>query len=159
MAKSHKFTRLPSAKEFNSMYQMFGTNCLAFALGRTMDSPQLYDLLTIDEINLLKNGQSIPPKDICKAFICKAKEFNLTVRQITDISKATDKVLFIVFGWYTDFISGIGNYDYFFHIIRRNELGIYEHKADWYEKAKVMKSKELLNWLTLDIERYYFVLD
>jgi hypothetical protein len=159
MRKTCISTRLPSAKEFNSMYQKLGTNCLAFALGRTTDSPTLYDLLTIDEINLLKNGKTIPKKDICEAFIAKAKQFNLNVRQITDMSEADGKVLFILFGWYTDFIQQIGNYDYFFHVIRRNELGVYEHKADWYEKAKVVTNKELLTWLKLNIERYYFVLD
>ena len=159
MNKSCTKTILPTAKEFNTMYQKIGTNCLAFALGRTTDFPPLYDLLTIDEINLIKNGKTIPKKDICEAFISKAKQFNLNVRQITDISEAKGKVLFILFGWYTDFIHGLGNYDYFFHVIRRNEFGVYEHKADWYEKAKIVSNKELLNWLNLDIERYYFVLD
>lgn len=159
MTKYQTATHLPSAKEFNSMHQGIGANCLAFALGRTMDSPTLYDLLTIDEINLLKNGKNIPKKDICEAFIAKAKLFNLNVKQITDISEADGKVLFILFGWYTDFIHGIGTYDYFFHVIRRNESGIYEHKADWYEPAKILKYKELLNWLELNIERYCFVLD
>ena len=159
MSKTNISTRFPSAKEFNNMHQRIGTNCLAFALGRTIDSPTQYDLLTIDEINLLKNGKTIPKKDICLAFITKAKQFNLNVRQINDISESEGKVLFILFGWYTDFIHGIGNYDYFFHVIRRNELGVYEHKADWYEKAKVVTDKELLNWLNLNIERYYFILD
>ena len=150
---------LPSAKEFNSMYQHIATNCLAFALGRTSDSPTEYDLLTLDEINLLKNGKPIPKVDICDAFTKKAKQFNLNVRKISKISEANGKILFILFGWYTDYIKSIGSYDYFFHIIRRNEHGTFEHKADWYERAKIMTDKEILTWLSLNIERYYFVLD
>ena len=149
----------PSAKEYNSSYNLFRTNCLAFAFGRTMDSPARYDLLSLQQINLLRNCKPIGPVNICDAFVAKAKEFGHTVRQITEISESYGKVLFIVFGWYTDYIKGVGNYDYFFHIIRRNEDGIFEHKLDWYTKAKPMSGKELLSWLNIDIERYYFVLD
>lgn len=151
--------RFPSAKEYNTNYNLFATNCLAFAFGRNLDSPAAYDLLSLNQINLLKNGETIPQVNICEAFIKKAKEFGYTVRQITDIDEAHGKVLFLVFGWYTDYIKQVGNYDYFFHIIRRNEQGIYEHKLDWYTKAKAMSDKEILSWLNLDIECYYFVLD
>ena len=154
-----KITKFPSARKYNSLYNLLGTNCLAFAFGRTTDPPESYDLLTIDQINSLKNGKSIPKVDICDMFVKKAKTFGLSIRQISNLSEADGKVLFILFGWYTDYIKNIGNYDYFFHVVRRDEYGVYEHKADWYEKAKVMSDKELLNWLYLNIERYYFVLD
>lgn len=152
-------TRFPSSREYNTYYNLLQTNCLAFAFGRTMDSPTSYDLLSLKQINLIKCGKTIPHVDICEAFIKKAKEFGYTVKQIADIVEANNKVLFIVFGWYSDYIKYVGTYDYFFHIIRRNEREVYEHKLDWYSKAKTMSDKELLSWLNLDIERYYFVLD
>ena len=79
------------------------------------------------------------------------------VKSISSLDETSGQVVFIVFGWYTDYIKGIGDYEYFFHIIRKNENSSLEHKLDWDTPAKILTNYELKKWFESDIERYYFV--
>lgn len=114
-------------------------------------------MLTIPQIVKLKKHCKIEKVDICEAFIRKAKEFGYKVKSISSLNEASGQVVFIVFGWYTDYIENIGDYEYFFHIIRRNENSSFEHKLDWYTPANILTNYELKNWFESEIERYYFV--
>lgn len=147
-----------SSKKYNKIVNTRYSNCLAFALGQTSQNLEGYDLLTIEQIEKLQNNQEIQEVDICEAFIRKAKEFGYEVKQVNKLDEIDGKVIFIVFGWYSHYIKHFGNYDYSFHIIRKNEDGSFEHKLDWYTPAKFLSISELNKWLKLDIERYYFVL-
>ena len=133
------------------------SNCLGFAFSQTSENYQSYDLLTPLQIARLQNHREIGKVDICEAFIRKAKEFGYDVKLINSLDGTNNKVVFIVFGWYTDYIEGFGDYKYFFHIIRKNENGSFEHKLDWDTHANILTDYELLDWLESDIERYYFV--
>lgn len=154
--QSQKFL---SSKEYNKIVKKRNSNCLAFAFGRTSQDLEEFDLLTIQQIEKLQNHEKIQEVDICEAFIRKAKEFGYEVKQITKLDGTDGKVVFIVFGWYSQYIKDLGNYDYFFHIIRKNENGSFEHKLDWFTPAKVISFYQLSKWFKLDIERYYFVLN
>jgi len=148
-----------TAYEYNKMlYQKKRHgNCLSFAFGQTSHKYKTYDLLTFPQIVKLKHHRQMEKVDICDAFIKKAKEFGYEVKQISSLDEASGQVSFIVFGWYTSYIEGIGDYEYFFHIIRRNKNSSFEHKLDWDTPANTLTSYELNQWLESDIKRYYFV--
>lgn len=133
------------------------SNCLGFAFGQTSKNYQAYDLLTLSQIAQLEKHCKIGEVNICEAFIKKAKEFGYDVKQINSLKGTHNKVVFIVFGWYTDYIENFGDYEYFFHIIRKNEDNSFEHKLDWYTPANIITNYELKKWFESDIERYYFV--
>ena len=132
-------------------------NCLSFAFGQISHKYKTFDLLTKTQIVKLQHHWIMEKVDICEAFIRKAKEFGYEVKQISSLDKSNGQVVFIVFGWYTGYIRKIGNYEYFFHIIRSNENGSFEHKLDWDTPANALTSYELNQWLESDIKRYYFV--
>lgn len=132
-------------------------NCLSFAFGQTSESYLTYDLLTIPQIVKLQNHCKIEKVDICEAFIRKAKEFGYEVKSISSLNGTCGQVVFIVFGWYTDYIEDIGDYEYFFHIIRKNENSSFEHKLDWDTPAKTLTNHQLKKWFKSNIKRYYFV--
>jgi len=132
-------------------------NCLSFAFGQTSQNYETYDLLTLPQIVKLQNHCKIEKVDICEAFIRKAKKFGYEVTPISSLNESSNQVVFIVFGWYTDYIEDIGDYEYFFHIIRRNENSSFEHKLDWDTPTNILTNYELNQWLESDIERYYFV--
>lgn len=148
-----------TASEYNKIIfknNRYG-NCLSFAFGQTSQNYESYDLLTIPQIVKLQNHCKIEEVDICEAFIRKAKEFGYDVKPISSLNETSGKVVFIVFGWYTDYIEDIGDYEYFFHIIRKNENSSFEHKLDWDTPAKILTNHELKKWFESDIEKYYFV--
>lgn len=148
-----------SSKEYNKIVDRRNSNCLAFAFGQTSQNCEKFDLLTIQQIEKLENHQEIEKADICEAFSTKAKEFGYDVKQLTTLEETDGNVIFIVFGWYSRYIKDFGNYDYFFHIIRRNENGSFEHKLDWFSPAKRIAVTQVNKWLKLDMPRYYFVLN
>lgn len=147
-----------SSKEYNKIVKKRNGNCLAFAFSQTSQNLEEFDLLTIQQIEMLQNHQQIEKINICEAFTRKAKAFGYEVKPVTKLEETEGKVIFIVFGWYSQYIKHFGNYDYFFHIIRKNEDGSFEHKLDWYTPAKSLSLSQLNKWLKLDIDRYYFVL-
>lgn len=147
-----------SSKDYNKIVKKRNGNCLAFAFSQTTQNLEEFDLLTIQQIERLQNHQKIEKVDICEAFMRKAKVFGYEVKQVSKFDETDGKVIFIVFGWYSQYIKDFGNYDYLFHIIRKNEDGSFEHKLDWYTPAKFLSLHQLNKWLKLDIDRYYFVL-
>jgi len=147
-----------SSKEYNKIINKRNSNCLAFAFGQTSPDLTKYDLLTIQQIEKLQNHQEIQKINICEAFTRKAKEFGYNVKQVSNLDNSDEKVVFIVFGWYSQYIKDFGKYDYFFHVIRKNENSSFEHKLDWYTPAKFLSISNLNKWFNMNIERYYFVL-
>lgn len=148
-----------TAAEYNKIISQNNRhgNCLSFAFGQTSQKYKTFDLLTIHQIVKLQKHRKIKKVDICEAFIRKAKKFGYDVKLINSLEGTNNKVVFIVFGWYTDYIENFGNYEYVFHIIRKNEDDSFEHKLNWIAKAKILADNEIIDWLESDIERYYFV--
>lgn len=150
--------RFLTAKEYNRMVDKRDGNCLSFAFGQTSQDFERFDLLSVEQIQKVINQQLMKKIDICDAFIKKAKEFGYDVEPISTIQGTEGKVVFIVFGWYTQPIEGVGKYDYFFHVIRKNENGSFEQKLDWCTRAKRMSLSKVNKYLRLDTEVHYFVL-
>lgn len=147
-----------TSKQYNKVVDKRNGNCLSFAFSQTLQNFENFDLLTIKQIEKLENHQPIEEVDICEAFINKAKEFGYNVKQINSIKGMEGKVVFIVLGWYTQYIEDFGKYDYFFHIIRKNEDGSFEQKLDWSTPAKLVSFSKIKKYLNLGIESHYFVL-
>lgn len=150
--------RFPSAREFNKMVAKHDANCLAFIFGQTNSNLEAFDLLTMEQIQKLEHHQTLGNIDICKTFIAKALEFGYEVEQIDTLDEANNNVAFILFGWYSGYIESIGIYDYFFHVIRKNENGVFEHKSDWFSNAKKISPYRFNQLLNQTIPIHYFVL-
>ena len=147
-----------SARQFNVLVDKHNANCLAFAFGQITANLEEFDLLTMEQMRKLVQHQQLEQIDICKAFIDKASEFGYEVEQIKTLDSTDGKVAFILFGWYSGYLDDFGIYNYFFHVVRKNEDGSFEHKPDWYSQAKKLSTCRLRKILAQNIPKYYFVL-
>ncbi|MBQ8298929.1 MAG: hypothetical protein IJX99_03550 [Clostridia bacterium] len=148
----------PSARRFNKIVDKHNANCLAFAFGQSTANLESFDLLTMEQISKLTHHQQLEEIDICKAFVDKALEFGYQVEQTQTHELVNGKVAFILFGWYSGYLDDLGIYNYFFHVVRKNENGSFEHKSDWFSWAKKLSTYRLKKMLSQDVPKYYFVL-
>ena len=149
-----------SAKKYNKLVKTEEGNCLSFAFGITQKSLINFDILTLDQIIKIQTyGELLEEVSICDQFTEKARLLGYKVKQVNNLEEAREKVAFIVIGFFTDYIEWIGDYPYFFHIIRKNEDETFEEKADWYSKASRISKSVINEWIDKGIPIYYFVLD
>ena len=147
-----------SARRFNKIVEKHNANCLAFAFGQTTANLESFDLLTMEQIEKLTHHQQLEQIDICKAFIDKALEFGYEIEQIQTLVEASGKVAFILFGWYSGYLDDLGIYNYFFHVVRKNEDDSFEHKPDWFSRANKMSTYQLKRMLSQVSPKHYFIL-
>lgn len=149
-----------SAKKYNRLVKTGKGNCLSFAFGITQEGLTNFDILTLEQIIKIQTyGELLEEISICDQFIEKARLFGYKVKQVNSLEETRGKVAFIVIGFYTDYIEWIGDYPYFFHIIRKNEDETFEEKADWYANASRVPKSVIKEWNDKGIPIHYFILD
>ncbi len=148
-----------SAEEYNELVSPEDGNCLSFSLGIVNNRQVMdFDLLTITEVEEIIHNQVQPQIDICEMFSKKVQQFGYNVRQVENMKDARGKVVFIVLGFYAQPIKPFGQYNYNFHIIRKNEDGTFEQKEGLIAEAKKISKYKVKKKLRSGIPAHYFML-